>query len=117
LTVFIYNQSILTKGGATAMYNGSKKAIGENLKKLRLEKGLSQVQAAERLHISKSRLSSYELDINEPNLATLIKLSELYGVSVDTVLEVEKGEYINVSGLSQEQKTIIKSIVDSYRKL
>lgn len=100
------------KGGALTM-----KAIGETLKKLRLEKGLSQVQAADRLHISKSRMSSYELDINEPNLETLIKLAELYGVTVDSLLGVDKGEYINVSGLTPEQISIVKAIVNSYRKL
>jgi Predicted transcriptional regulators len=93
------------------------KAIGEILKSLRLEKGLSQVQAADRIHISKSRLSSYELDVNEPNLETIIKLADLYDVSIDTLVGLDRTDYINVSGLNSEQVTIIKTIVDSYRKL
>ncbi len=93
------------------------RAIGELLKKMRLEKGLSQIQAANRIHISKSRLSSYELDVNEPNLDTVIKLAELYNVSVDSLLGLDRTDYINVSGLTPEQVSIIKSIVDSYRKL
>ncbi|MDD3139397.1 MAG: helix-turn-helix transcriptional regulator [Lachnospiraceae bacterium] len=93
------------------------KAIGEILKSLRLEKGLSQVQAADRIHISKSRLSSYELDVNEPNLETIIKLADLYDVSIDTLVGFDRTDYINVSGLNSEQVTIVKTIVDSYRKL
>lgn len=93
------------------------KAIGEILKSLRLEKGLSQVQAADRMHISKSRLSSYELDVNEPNLETIIKLADLYDVSIDTLVGLDRTDYVNVSGLNSEQVTIIKTIVDSYRKL
>lgn len=90
--------------------------LGNKLKDLRLNKSLTQVQVASRIGISKSRVSSYEMNTNEPSLDILIKLAALYNVSIDSLLGLEKRSYIDVTGLSPKQITIIQSIIESYRE-
>lgn len=90
--------------------------LGNKLKELRLNKSLTQVQVASRIGISKSRVSSYEMNTNEPSLDILIKLAALYNVSIDSLLGLEKRSYIDVTGLSPKQITIIQSIIESYRE-
>ena len=90
--------------------------LGDRLKKSRNNIHLTQNQVAERIGKTKAAISSYELNIREPDLTTLMKLAALYKVSVDSLLGLEKGEYLEASGLSPKQISIIQSIIDSYRE-
>ncbi|MHB8128567.1 MAG: helix-turn-helix domain-containing protein [Mobilitalea sp.] len=91
--------------------------LGKKLQTLRQNRSLSQQQVSSIINTSKAAISSYEVDAREPNLTTLMKLASLYKVSVDSLLGLEKGEYLDVSSLTPEQVTIVQSIIDSYRKL
>ncbi len=91
-------------------------ALGSTLKELRLNKNLTQQQVASLVGISKAMISSYELNTREPSLTILMKLAALYKVSVDSLLGLERGKYLDVSGLSPKQVTIVQSIIDSYRE-
>ena len=55
----------------------------KNLKALRQERGLSQQKLAELIGVSQQAVYKYEKLSVEPDIATLIKLSELFGVSID----------------------------------
>ena len=90
-------------------------ALGSALKELRLNKNLTQQQVASLVGISKAMISSYELNAREPSLTILMKLAALYKVSVDSLLGLERGKYLDVSGLSPRQVSIVQSIIDSYR--
>ncbi|OUM95311.1 MAG: XRE family transcriptional regulator [Thermobacillus sp. ZCTH02-B1] len=57
--------------------------IGERLRQLRKAKGMTQEQVAAYLNAAKSTVSQYENNVNEPDLKTLVKLADLFGVSVD----------------------------------
>lgn len=65
---------------------------GEYLKKLRTENKLSQEQLAEKLGVSRQSISKWEQGISTPDIDNFVKLSELYSVSVDSML---KGEALN----------------------
>ena len=56
------------------------------LRELRIEQGLKQEDIALPLHTSCATVSRWERKINEPDNATLIKISEILGVSVDRLL-------------------------------
>lgn len=58
--------------------------LGENLKKLRGKK--TQDDIAKILGISRARYSHYENNIREPDCETLIKLADLYSVTLDYLL-------------------------------
>lgn len=57
--------------------------LGENLQRLRKERGLSQEEVARRLFVSRQSVSKWELDQSEPGVEYLKALAGLYGVSLD----------------------------------
>lgn len=66
------------------------KIISKNLIELRKEKGLTQQKVADYLKIDRSNYSKYELGKLEINVDMLRKLSQLYNVSTDYILGLEK---------------------------
>lgn len=56
------------------------------LKHLRIRKGLRQKDLAAILNVSPSTISNYENGVHSPDLDTLCKLSNFYGVSLDYLL-------------------------------
>lgn len=60
--------------------------IGENLRQLRLQKGLTQEQAAAKLHITRQALSSYESQRTQPDIHMLLALAEVYETDLDGIL-------------------------------
>ena len=69
-------------------------SIGERLRTLRKEAGLSQKQVAETLKMSKPIVSQYESNQRTPSLGKLIRFSRFYNASLDYICENvnEKGE-------------------------
>ena len=53
--------------------------LGSKLKKLRSEKGLTQKDFADQLHVTFQTVSKWENDENEPDISTLRELSKLSG--------------------------------------
>lgn len=60
--------------------------LGENLRKAREEKGLTQAEVAKLLDMSASTIGMYEQGRRDPDTDTLKKLAELYEVSTDYLL-------------------------------
>ena len=57
------------------------------LKKIRKEKGLSQLKVAMDLSISREALSYYENGKRSPDISMLITLSEYFNVSIDYLIK------------------------------
>lgn len=66
------------------------KKIGEFLKELRKEKGLTQEQLAEILLVSGRTVSRWETGTNMPDLSVLIQMAEFYGVEIKEILDGER---------------------------
>ena len=90
--------------------------FGENLKSLRTKKGLSQTQLATKLWLNKSIISAYENEQRSPSLDVLIKLSYEFNVSMEYLLGIERGKTLDISGLNDEQVTVVNSLVELLRK-
>ena len=61
--------------------------LGENLKRIRTEKGISQGDIARALEVDKSFVSNIENGKTNPTLATIVKIAKAIGVSVDELLK------------------------------
>ena len=66
--------------------------LDEKLVRLRKEKGLTQLELAEAVKVSRQAVSKWESGGGIPSTENLRGLSELYGVSVDYLLNEEKRE-------------------------
>lgn len=62
-------------------------SLGENLQRLRKEKGLSQEDVAQKLFVSRQSVSKWENGNAEPGVDNLKALAELYGVTLDELME------------------------------
>lgn len=60
--------------------------FGEQIKKVRTEKGLTQEQFAVRLNVTRQAVSNWENDRNLPDIEMLILISEQFGVSLDQLI-------------------------------
>ena len=88
------------------------KKIGEFLKLLRKEKGLTQEQLAEILLVSGRTISRWETGTNMPDLSAIIQIAEFYEVDVKEILDGErKGENMDL-----ELKETLTKVAD-YSKL
>jgi transcriptional regulator with XRE-family HTH domain len=67
-------------------------SLGENLRRLRENKGYMQKDVAEALDIAPNTLSGYESDKRSPDSKTLIKLAEFYNTTVDELLGTASDE-------------------------
>lgn len=75
-------------GGASSMSPEDRKAMGRRMRAARVNAGLKQVEVAMELEITQGSLSQYELGKTEPKASTLWKMSRLFGVSADWLLNL-----------------------------
>jgi transcriptional regulator with XRE-family HTH domain len=62
-------------------------AFSEKLKALRLKNGLTQDELGEKLYLSRTSISNYEIGKNEPNIETIIAISDLFNITTDELLK------------------------------
>ena len=89
--------------------------FGKKLKELRLQANLTQKQLAERVGVTKSVISFYELQERSPSPDVLVKLSEIFHVSTDYLLGLERKNVIDISDLTPEQADVIESLITVLR--
>lgn len=64
--------------------------ISTKLRKLRLEKNLSQAQIAELLETTQQHYSTYENGKHEPPLKHIVTLCKFYDISADWLLGIKE---------------------------
>ncbi len=57
-----------------------------NLKELRLEKNIGQVELAKAIGVSKGIISLWENGLREPSMYSLISLAKFFNVSIDELV-------------------------------
>ena len=96
------------------------------IKELRIEKGLLQSDVAKYLGKSERIVGFYERGERDPNTDTLIKLSELFNVSIDYILgksDIKVSQKVNlndidiafasgIKGLNKENQETLKNIME-----
>jgi len=101
--------------------------IGTNIKRLRLERGMTQEQLADLLTVSTAAVSKWEAKNTYPDITMLFPIAEIFGVSIDDLLgydeakaqeEVAKilAEYreLNLAGNFKEASRLIASARKKY---
>ena len=89
--------------------------FGNRIKTLRISKSLTQKDLASRLNITKSVISAYETGARLPSYDVLIGLSNIFHVTTDYLLGVEKKTELDLSGLSFEEKEALYQLVQAMK--
>ena len=76
--------------------------LNENIRRLRLEHGLSQVAFAKQMNVTKQCVSNWENDNVLPSVEMLVRLADFFHVSTDLLLGREPTRVLDVSKLPDE---------------
>lgn len=80
--------------------------FSKNLKNFRKQKGLSQEELAERLHVVRQTVSKWEKGLSVPDADLLIRIAEIFEVSVSVLL----GDTIELSEGKGESNIIAQKL-------
>ena len=92
-------------------------ALNENIKKLRIVRGLNQVEFSKILCVTKQCVSNWENDNVVPSIDMLCKIADFFEVSTDYLLGRSERRVIEVSSLTDEQIAHITSLIYDLTKL
>lgn len=90
--------------------------FGRKLRELRKQKNLTQKELASLVGVKNSIISFYEVGERIPSPEIIIKLASVLHVTSDYLLGIEKTETVDVSGLDENDKYLIRALVDNLRK-
>lgn len=90
--------------------------LNENIKRLRMARGLNQVEFAKAMGVSKQCVSNWENDNVVPSIDMLCKIADFFGVGTDFLLGRSERRVIEVSNLTEEQIDHIAIIVSDLQK-
>lgn len=62
-------------------------SFSKNLRTLRLRHSVTQTELAKKLNLSRTAISNYENGKVQPSFETLIKISELFQVTIDELIK------------------------------
>ncbi|MBQ9485572.1 MAG: helix-turn-helix transcriptional regulator [Clostridia bacterium] len=98
--------------------------FGKNITDYRTERGLSQKELAQKVGVSQGAIYFWEKEINEPTVRYIIKLAEVFGVSVDELLSFEPKNNAGNSAavdmmvifnrLSESQQNLLLSVAKEF---
>ena len=90
--------------------------IGEKLRDARNQKGLTQEEVADEIHVSRQTISNWENNRSYPDIISVILLSDLYQMSLEVLLKGDKDmiEHLNESTniVNSNKKLIIMGLLN-----
>ena len=90
--------------------------LNENIKKLRTLKGISQVEFAKEMNVTKQCVSNWENDNILPSIEMLVKISKYFSVSTDYLLGLPCQKSISVDGLTDSEISHLKAIISDLKR-
>ena len=69
--------------------NMKKKTLGMMIASLRKENGMTQFELAEKMGVTDKAVSKWERDLSCPDVNTIPKLAEVFGISVDELMQIK----------------------------
>lgn len=86
--------------------------LNENIKRLRMNRGLNQVELGKALGVAKQTISNWENNNIQPSIDMLLKISGYFSVSTDELLGIDDRKYIEITGLSDKQIVHVQQIIN-----
>ena len=81
--------------------------IGTVIRKLRVERNMTQEELAQKLNVGFQAVSKWERGTTTPDIATLPRIALLFGVSMDVLFSMESDDYLaRISAMLRDEHTI-----------
>lgn len=85
--------------------------LGDRIKLLRNEQGITQEQLGDCLNLSRSSVKGYENDGVEPSLSVLVKICDVFNISLDYLLGRTEEKH-NINLLDADTKEFLLKIIE-----
>lgn len=89
--------------------------FGNTLKTLRLHEEMTQAQLSQKLGLTKSVISAYETGLRLPSYDVLIHIAQIFKVSTDYLLGVEQKDSLDLSELTQNEKSALLALIKAMK--
>lgn len=80
--------------------------IGSKIKNARIQANFTQEQVAEALSVSRQTISNWETGKTYPDIVSVVKMSDLYNISLDRLLKEEKSMSNYLNYLEESTNTV-----------
>ena len=90
--------------------------FGGRLRDLRKQNNLTQNQLVDLIGVKNSIISFYEVGDRFPSPEIIIKLAAVLHTSTDYLLGVEKGRFVDITGLDAEDEKVVRIMVERLRE-
>ena len=87
-----------------------KKTLGTMIAELRKQRGMTQLELAEKMGVTDKAVSKWERDLSCPNINSIPNLAEILGVSVEELMQVKKEAEAPVSKVAQIMEIAPKAV-------
>lgn len=83
-----------------------KQTLGMMISSLRKENGMTQMELAKKIGVTDKAVSKWERDLSCPDINTFPKIAEIFGVSVDELMQIKS------EGQSDEKETKVQDMIN-----
>jgi transcriptional regulator with XRE-family HTH domain len=93
--------------------------FGDNLRNIRLQRGMSQMELAKQTGTSQSAITSYENSKREPDFKTIQRFADFFNVPLSALLpsdDATTDDFVNMVAESIHQNTKLGLLFDKIRK-
>ena len=91
--------------------------LGTRIKELRKEFGLSQVELALRMEVTKQTISNWENENIQPSVDMLVGLANVFNVTTDYLLGLDDVPRLSIEGLPLSFAAHLAQIIEDFRNL
>ena len=91
--------------------------LGTRIKELRKEFGLSQVELAMRMEVTKQTISNWENGNIQPSIDMLVGLANVFNVTTDYLLGLDDVPRLSIEGLPMSFAAHLAQIIEDFRNL
>ena len=91
--------------------------LGARIKELRKEFGLSQVELAARMEVTKQTISNWENENIQPSVDMLVGLANVFNVTTDYLLGLDDVPRLSIEGLPLSFAAHLAQIIEDFRQL
>ena len=89
--------------------------LGDNIKKIRNEKGMTQKDLADKLFVTAQAVSRWENNEAEPSVSTITEIAKIFNVTITDLIEEEKPQEIATKEEDIEPFFITKNQPDDFK--
>ncbi len=89
--------------------------LASRIKNLREKFGYTQSELAKKMNVTRSSINAWEMGVSSPSTQYIAQLAEIFKVSCDWLLGVEKSATLSLEGLSEEDGLMLCAMAKHLR--